>query len=166
MNQIPNKLFISYLDIVNHCKKLADIIKQDTIKYDTIISIGRGGMIPSRLLSELLNIRDIQIFNIKAYTDDKKLGNITAGTFEYRKLEFKNILIVDDVYTTGTTIDTVTKLILDNTENIHITTVTIFENIHQLNIERQPDIYSTVYDADKDWIVFPWEGEAICDPIV
>ena len=164
MEQNPKKMFVSYSDIVNHCKKLAETIKGDSIKYDCIISIGRGGMVPSRLISELLDIRDVQIFNIKAYTEDKKLGKVSTGSFDYKKLEGKNVLIVDDVYTTGTTIDTVTKLIFDNVEIICLTTVTVFENIQQLNNNRQPDIYSTVYNADSDWIVFPWEDEALCLP--
>jgi hypoxanthine phosphoribosyltransferase len=128
---------------------------------DILVSLGRGGMVVTRLVSECTNIHDIKLFNIKCYNCDDKLSKVTTGSFNYTDLNDKSVVLIDDVYTTGTTIDTVTELIQKNTENCSIDTATLYWNIDNLNRAegkiKRPNVYSGTYSASTTWLVFPWE---------
>ena len=159
-----NKLYLSWKDIEIHALNLSHHILNyfsEVNLPDMLISIGRGGMIPTRLVSECTTIKNIKIFNIKCYTDENKVGNVEIGYFNYDELEDKSIVLVDDVYTTGTTIDSVINSIESHTKNCSITTATLYWNTDNLqcnsNKVKRPDVYSGIYSAKDTWIVFPWE---------
>ena len=56
MTYEPTKLYLSFSDIQNDVKILADKIIASGIKYEAIIAISGGGLIPARLLRTRLNI--------------------------------------------------------------------------------------------------------------
>ena len=66
------KINLSYETIVNDIRKLAININNSDTKYDAIISIAGGGLIPSRLLRNYLNI-PIYSINVKFYIIIMKL---------------------------------------------------------------------------------------------
>lgn len=135
-------------------KKLVDVAaeKLSSKKYDAIICVGRGGMVPSRLMSEALDVRQIYFADAKAYNDDDTLGQFTCELHMPKNVG--NVLIVDDCITTGTTLTNVKKMVdkklsKDSTSDICV----LFKN---KNLDC--DIISSVeYDANKTWLVFPWE---------
>ena len=73
----------------------------------------------------------------------------------------KSIVLIDDVYTTGTTIDTVIDLMQKNTKNSSIDTATLYwnaDNVKSTNGKiKRPNVYSGTYNASTTWLVFPWE---------
>lgn len=155
-NQIK-KVFLDWNTIESLCNTLSDQIKDVGLKYDTIVSIGRGGMIPARLIAENLDIHNVEIFNCRSYTDIANQGKMISGPFNYDVLFDKKVLIVDDVYTTGNTLDFVCGRICQTVDEIFITTATMYLNKQQKVIERFPDLWVKEYDANTDWLVFPWE---------
>lgn len=155
-NQIK-KVFINWKHIGIHCCKLSNQIENCNTKYDTIVSIGRGGMIPSRLIAENLNIHNVEIFNCRSYTDIANRGRIISEPFNYNVLNNKKVLIVDDVYTTGNTLNFVCGEIYRNVNEIFISTATMYLNSHEKLRNKFPNFWSEEYDAKKEWLVFPWE---------
>jgi hypoxanthine phosphoribosyltransferase len=125
-------------------KILAHKIKKSNIKkYDTILSITNGGIIPARLMARELNINYIQfipIRNKKLYKDEMPL--LTKE---------KKYLVIDEIYDTG---DTFSK---------------VFDEVRMFNcdfaflISRYNDndnnlrIYVGKVLNHNKWIVFPWE---------
>lgn len=161
---LVNKLYLSWKDIEIHTLNLSHHILNyfsEVNLPDMLISIGRGGMIPTRLVSECTTIKNIKVFDIKCYTDENKVGNIEIGHFDYDELEDKSIVLIDDVYTTGTTLNAVINSIENNSKNCSISTATLYWNTDNLQSKdgktKRPDVYSGVYSAKDTWIVFPWE---------
>jgi len=130
---------------------LAKTIQNNGFKADIIVGVSRGGWLPARILSDLL--------------ENPKLANITAefymGTTKIRhkpiitqpvsvSVKDKNILLVDDVADTGESLKLVNShLKEDGASEIKI--VTIYRKPWSLIV---PDYYAKETCL---WIVFPWE---------
>lgn len=148
-------LKLSWLDVEVACGLIAKKIKTDNIKFTSIMCVGRGGMIPSRILSDILNISNVMFLEINAY-DKMKLNKVNFQNYVGR-LSNQHILIVDDILDTGTTLDTViSKVIqakLPSDQPILTRTATIcYKNV----TPRKPSYYH--FDVDKSvWVEFPWE---------
>ena len=143
---------ISWQDVETACRNIADELK-DAEKFDCIVCVGRGGMIPSRLMSEHLGIKTIHL--VHAHYEIKDTNKkIIVGDYNFKQFEGKNILIVDEVYQTGLSIKAVCDKIFDACDEVCITDCTCYFN---KNSKYQPDLWAFTYDDSTDWLVFPWE---------
>jgi len=140
---------VSWQEIDDSCRAIAEKLKNGT-KYDCIVCVGRGGMVPARLMSEYLDIKDIKL--IPAHYDGKVV--VIGDEIDFCDFEGKNVLVVDEVYQTGKSINTVCNEIFDCAEEVFITTCTCYFN---KNSETKPNLYHYEYDDSTDWLVFPWE---------
>ena len=67
------KAFIDWSYVDNWVNKLAELICENEIKYDYIVALGRGGLIPGTMLSYKLGIKNLQNLGINL---DKKTVSI------------------------------------------------------------------------------------------
>ena len=140
---------VKWRQLHNHTFKLAQKIKKDKIKIDLIVSIARGGLTISHILSDFLEL-PITTFTISSYHDLKQT-KIPEITFKIgNKLHNKNILLVDDVSDTGKTfirgIEYLKNLGAKNikTASLFIKPWTKFmPNYHQ--------------ESTDKWIIFPFD---------
>jgi hypoxanthine phosphoribosyltransferase len=123
------------------------------INFDWYIAIARGGLIPTALLAQITNQRNIDTFCIKRYGEDKKeiaISNIDNKNLSH--LKFKNILIIDDILDNGKTMDFVKKYIsIYNPTNVKV--ACLYWKPRSIVT---PDFYLSACDNDT-WIEFPWE---------
>ena len=106
-------LKLNWVDIENYIDKMYNIIKKEYVP-NHIISIGRGGLIPSRLFADKFNVRDISIFNIKLYDGmNKKKEKIFICPFT-DNVEHKSILLIDDICDTAGTLSKAANLIKES----------------------------------------------------
>jgi hypoxanthine phosphoribosyltransferase len=152
---ILTKLEFSY--IIDACKKITRSIKRSKRKHDCIISIGRGGMVIARLLSELLDVRDVYIYDISGYGihGEKKCLGIPK-----KYVKNKHALIVDDVIQTGGTIH---KVLQDLDYYADIAVIAVDKKFHKEYKDSPLNgntllYFNEKYDGDNEWIVFPWEN--------
>ena len=148
------KVKLSWENIEAKVDVLADKLKD--CKFDAVISIGRGGMVPARLLAEKLDIHTAYIIDAKAYTSDDKLGEMHISDLKLAP-EVKSVLVVDDVIFTGTTLNAVMAKVA---ENPHVTTIVnsfLYKNIHAPADITADYCYASEYDGNAHWLVFPWE---------
>lgn len=150
------KVKITWQKIDTLAKKLSKQIldmKKLGYEFDAIICVGRGSMVPSRLISEYTDIKQIYFADVKAYTDDNKLGKVSCKLY-MPKLHNKGIIIVDDCLTTGTTLDAVYKAVASKASYCrYVYKAVLFQNKCSL----QYVLHGQKYDAKTTWLVFPWE---------
>jgi hypoxanthine phosphoribosyltransferase len=118
---------------------------------DVIVAILTGGVIPAKLISDIIGIKNIKYIEIKFYKEvGKTQPKPTLKAIYVDDLENKNVLIVDDVSDTGETLSAVSRVIeLFNPQNIRSATIYV-----KPWSKKYPDYYDKVVDK---WIVFPWD---------
>lgn len=137
------KDYLDWDDIENLVKKTALKIKKNNKKYDLIIGIKNGGIIPALLISRELDINDIEFISIKR-----------NKIFKFNKFhKNKKYLLIDEIYDTGKTFFIVNEYFKR------------FEYDYACLVSRYriPDnnnnkIVSGKILNHKKWIVFPWEN--------
>ena len=161
------KINIKYEDIHKLVHNLSKKIKE---KYspDVIIAINGGGLIPSRILRTFINI-PILCVGVKLYNDDDLITNTPVKTQwinylnkdEISLIENKNILIVDEVDDTRTTLDYVTKEL--NKFNPKQIGIGVLHN--KLKKKKGKISNSCLYfsgdNIEDNWINYPWESHNI-----
>ncbi len=135
--------YLDWDDIENLVKKTALKIKKNNKKYDLIIGIKNGGIIPAILISRELDINDIEFISIKR-----------NKIFKFNKFhKNKKYLLIDEIYDTGKTFFIVNEYFKR------------FEYDYACLVSRYriPDnnnnkIVSGKILNHKKWIVYPWEN--------
>ena len=133
--------------VENVCKQIIE--KKFFPNY--IIALGRGGLIPARLVSDRLGINDIGFINVKLYKNvGVKNKEITIKNFN-DIIENKNILLIDDIADSGETIEKTIKHLLCTRYKTLKTAVLLIRE----SIVRKPSFFDRV--VKKEWVIFPWE---------
>ncbi|MCI2414762.1 MAG: phosphoribosyltransferase [Candidatus Aramenus sp.] len=134
-------------DILNIAEKLA----MDRFYPDVIVAILTGGVIPAKLFSDVLGVKNIKYIDIKFYRSVGKTESKPVIKAVYvNELDNKNVLVVDDVSDTGETLEAVSNVItMFNPAKVR--TATIYVKPWS---RKRPDYYSK--EIDK-WIIFPWD---------
>lgn len=129
---------------------LARKIKKD--KYiDCLIGVSRGGLVLSRIMSDLLDVQDVRILKCEYYSDvceTNRKPRITQGV--QRDIAGKHLLILDDVADTGESLTEIKKY-LKSKKPSSTSIATIYVKPWSKVL---PDYHVRKTSA---WIVFPWE---------
>lgn len=142
---------LSWASIDHRIDDLTEQIKQRDFSPDCIVSIGRGGMVPARILSDRLNIRDVYVISVHRYNGiNKTLDKPTIKPFAQNIIN-KNVLLVDDIMDSGITVDCVLETLkINRARRILVASLLVRHDC------KLPSFYSELVKND-DWIVFPWE---------
>ena len=145
-------LKLTWSDIENACINITKKIKDSKIPFDTIVSIGRGGMIPARLLSDCLSISQVYLFNVKLYRGINQKNSSVSKEFFQPNIQKKHVLLVDDLMDSGETIEaTFSDFNTRGCSDLQIATI-----LCKNHVTRRPSYYDIVCDKE-DWVIFPWE---------
>ena len=129
---------------------LADRIRESDFKPEIIIGVSRGGWIPARILSDLLDepiLANIRVeFYLGIYETMKKPAITQPVSLPVID---KRILVVDDIVDTGESL----RLVCDELtkEGGEVLTATLY---HKPWSCFKPDYYFEDVDS---WVIFPWE---------
>jgi uncharacterized protein len=124
-------------------------------RFDLLLAITRGGLVPAGMLAYRLRIRNILVAAVEFYDDAGQPG--PRPTF----LQFpadpllrgQRILVVDEVWDSGTTIHAVTERIRQ--AGGYPTTVVIhYKPLHSV-VPGKPDLYAVTTDQ---WVVYPFKA--------
>jgi len=131
---------------------LANQVLAKDVKYDFVVGIGRGGLVPATMMAYKLGV-PVLCYAISTYNESDKQGELVV----HQQPDFSdaskahNILIIDDICDTGDTFKYIKQL---TKESINIEThVALFSKRASIST---PDMIGLVAD-DNEWIVFPWE---------
>lgn len=118
---------------------------------EVIVAIPTGGVVPSKLLKDILNIERIRYIEIKLYKNvGKKDVKPVVKSVCVDDIEGKDVLVVDDVADSGETLEAVSNVLsMFNPKSVKYATVYI-----KPWARKYPDFYYKMIDK---WIVFPWD---------
>ncbi len=144
-------LRLRWRDIEEYCKKLAKEIKKRNVKFDIIIGIARGGLVPARLLSDYLNNDELHVMRVKFYTDVGKTAEkpliLHATQFD---IKGKRVLLVDDIADTGKSL----SVAIDHLKKRGASSIFVVTLVKKPSSIVEPDMY--IEETDR-WVIFPWE---------
>ena len=131
----------------------AQKIQSDGYKPDIIVGIARGGLVPSRILADLLETRDFAIITIEYYVGiDQKSKEPVLKQCLHTQLPDKKVLLVDDVSDGGRSLQ-LAKNHLEQQGAKEIKIATIYCKPGTIT---KPDYFEK---ETSHWIVFPWEAK-------
>lgn len=145
-------LHISWDATVEYCEQLA---KKIDYKPDLLVGLSRGGLVPLRLLSDILGINSVGVLGLSLY---KGIGK----TFDKPKIvqdlaidiTGKKILIIDDVADSGRSL-VAAKAYFEGKGAKEIKIATLH---YKPNSIFKPDYFVATTTA---WIAYPWEKHEI-----
>jgi hypoxanthine phosphoribosyltransferase len=118
---------------------------------DIIVGIARGGIIPMRILADLLKIHQVAIIRIESYEDIAKQRIQPALTHTLNvEVHDKKLLIVDDISDSGQSLKIV-KQHLHGKGAMETKIATLYT---KPTTQILPDYFEKTTNR---WIVFPWE---------
>ena len=128
---MDNKLYIDANTLLKDSFTLAQQMYDNNETPSCILSVWRGGGFPGKIIHEYFKYKkhDIEsyILTTKSYTNINKQGNISIdiSTNTLHNLQkCSNILLVDDIFDTGRTIDYIIKYLANyNITSIKIATI-------------------------------------------
>ena len=150
-------------------KEITDIINymgsniEKTYKPEIIISIVRGGMIPSVILAHKLNVRNVEnIKSIETLNDEInaiKQEPIIDTNINLSNIKGKKVLIVDDILGSGATIKKIKEKVKKWKPKEIRTAIWIVneENWEKSNKNNYKDEIEYIGKSVRGWVVFPWE---------
>jgi hypoxanthine phosphoribosyltransferase len=144
------KYYYSWSQLRKDVVKLAKKLRR--YKFDYLVVIARGGMIPASLLSYYLKIKKIRVISYSHYKADAVPDRLKLVLPLDKKIKNKKVLLVDDVVDTGQTMAKAYQTLIRRKNKV-ITAVLHYKKC--LKPIFKPDYY--VSDPGNVWIVYPWE---------
>jgi hypoxanthine phosphoribosyltransferase len=129
----------------------AEKIRRSGFKPDIIVGIARGGWVPARVQSDLLEIPDLAVVRVEFYLGVAETRNepvMTQGVSEV--VAGKKVLVVDDVADTGKSLQLVKEHIRQQGA-VELRIATVYRKPFSIIT---PDYYEK---ETRRWVVFPWE---------
>jgi hypoxanthine phosphoribosyltransferase len=142
------------VDFLLNC--LSDELKRKSTKYDTIVALGRGGLIPATTLSYKLGILSLYNLGISTREDQGKYKETLVYQKPNNLSKDSKILIVDDINDSGRTF-TAVKSILLSEYGIDDTNVLYVSLVQREGTEFFKNTISGNILHTSRWLVFPWD---------
>lgn len=145
---------VSWDDLSAMVGELAEQVRGE---YDVMLAITRGALVPAGMLAYKLGIRNILVAAVAFYDDRGQPGPYpTFLQFPADPLlRGQRVLIVDEVWDSGTTIHAVTDRVRQ-AGGIPTTAVLHYKPSHSV-VPSVPDHYVA---ETANWVVYPFKGGA------
>ncbi|BFI75128.1 phosphoribosyltransferase [Sulfurisphaera ohwakuensis] len=153
MPKIPVKV-VKWEEVVDWSTQLAEKIKESKYDPDIIIAIARGGLVPARIVADVLGVIDILSIKIEHWVETASHTPEAKVKYPFKvDLQGKKVLIIDDITDTGDSVELAKKYVKENFGPIEIRTATM--QIIEASAKIKPDYYAMVI-KDWYWFMYPW----------
>ena len=145
---------VSWRDIEYWSKDIVKKVRESEYEPEIVIGLARGGLVPARLISDYLNIKDLyavktEHWGVTATPDGK--AKLAQGL--QVSIDGKKVLVVDDITDTGQSL----KLALEHVINHAPREARTATLLHITHSKYVPDYYSEeVPENNWTWFIFPW----------
>lgn len=146
---------VSWSDVERMTRSLGGRLAGE--RFDAILGILRGGLVPACLLSQHLGLRPVLAASVASY---EGRARSRARFFQFppaRLVRGRRILVVDDIWDSGRTAMAVRSR-LEAAGAQPVLAVLHFKPDANHFPGREPDVFVAATSA---WITYPWESEAL-----
>ena len=143
---------ITWEDVYDLCRQLAQQLRKANFRIDIIVAIARGGYIPGRLLSDMLGLYDLTGFKMEHYQGAYKQQEAFVKYPLNAPVNGRNVLLLDDVCDSGDTFEMGIEHILHCGAVNEIRTAALHLKIVSKFI---PDFYVGKV-CEWRWLIYPW----------
>ncbi len=125
-----------------------------------VVGITRGGLIPARILADLLETSEFATIQIEFYVDiNQTKAEPTLRQPLTAKVAHKKVLLVDDIADSGESLK-LAKTHLQQQGAHEVKTATLYQKSHSTTT---PDFYEK---QTTNWVVFPWDTKETLRKII
>jgi hypothetical protein len=149
----PEKDRVSWDDLDRLTEQMAARLEGD--RFDVLLAIARGGLVPAGMLAYRLGIREILVAAVTAYDDAGTMAE-TPTILHFpadERLRGRRVLIVDEVWETGNTAVAVTERVRAAGGD-PVTTVIHYKPGRSRHAA-VPDVYAVMTDR---WVTYPYKA--------
>ncbi len=149
----------SWEEMGDICLDLGVEINESGKKFDTLITLAKGGWTWARTMADILQIYELSSFKLTFYDQSQPGVKLSKPMLEIPlaiPLAKKRVILFDDVNDSGESLEYALKY-LSHFGPSSITTATLF---HKPHAKMKPNFVGSVTDA---WIVFPHERREMID---
>ncbi len=144
--------YVPWGEALKLCYSLAGKILDSSASFDTIVTISRGGLVPARIVSDVLGIEEMYVIRSRFWgIAGKVFDEPQVSIHEPLDVDGKDVLVVDEVVDTGLTMGKVMKLI----KGMGARDVKSAVLHYKLTSSLKPDYYVEVV-REWVWIFYPW----------
>ncbi|MFN2115203.1 MAG: phosphoribosyltransferase [Anaerolineae bacterium] len=146
------KLIVTWDDVEDMCRVLGERLQGE--EFDKILGVARGGLIPTALLAQELGARDVLVASLASYQADERGDDLAVLEFPVSEiLAGKRVLIVDDVWDSGRTLELTRRLVEEAGGEPKVAVLH-----YKPRMSRFPELAPDYWLAETDdWVVYPWE---------
>lgn len=151
--------YLSWEEIEKLCLLIRGDMHKNNYIPDYIVGVLWGGAVPTRLFADLFDIPRANVklvwSNLYMGIDERKESPSMTPFYDSREVANKKVLLIDDIYDTGKTIQHVKKDLL--LSNCNVTSATLLYK--SINNVTKPDYFGWEITEEKLWVVYPWEKQ-------
>lgn len=152
-----NYIYMSWEDVEKSCEKIYQDMAKNNYVPDVIIGLLWGGVVPTRLMVDLFGHERTNTHVIYTSLYDgvgKKRDSVDINMKHFNSdITNKKVLVIDDIWDTGTTMKAVLKELIERNCEVSTTTL-VYKNTNNMIA---PNYYDYIINDDNSWITFPWE---------
>jgi len=150
-------LRVEWSDVEFQCRYIYESMLLKNYKPDCIIGLTRGGVIPARILADILGISDnFHFMDVRFYNgvNDRKEHPVIRNIDDHftDSMFDKKIIVVDDIWDSGKTMIAVTEYLKKMGLRNFCTATLFWKEV----TENKPDYYAQTAKKNE-WVRFPWE---------
>ncbi len=147
-------IYIPWSAAIRHCYELAMKVAESSYVPQTIIAISRGGLIPARIVSDVLNVYELYAVRSTFYMHGRTVGGkpLISAHLPAELVKGRRVLVVDEVVDTGATMVNVLDY-LRKLDPLEVRAAVI--HYKSSTSTYRPDYY-VVELKEWKWIYYPW----------
>jgi hypothetical protein len=149
--------YLTYKQIHTAIIELVIMMEKANYKPDIIMPIAKGGIVPAGILGQHFLEAKFYMIQTKSYISvDKQEDSVKVYIPKSISKDIEKdakILIVDDIYDTGKTMQAITKVLKDNGIKNNTVTATLY---YKEESNGTPDFFAESIKKGT-WLHFPWE---------
>ncbi|MEL9999542.1 MAG: phosphoribosyltransferase [Thermoplasmata archaeon] len=147
-------MLVTWKNIEDWVNVVINKIEFDGYKPEIIIGLARGGLVPARLISDRMQLKDLyavktEHWGITATPDGQAKITQTLPI----NISGKRVLVVDDITDTGQSL----SLAIDHVKSMGPSELRSATLLHILHSKYIPNYFAEEVPEDKwTWFIFPW----------